>query len=179
MDYLVDGILDEIRKEREAQIKLGHNAVQDDAHKRGQIANTAALFASTESNALYREMLDRSAFAELPIVARPAKGLERRRELVIAAALIVAEIERLERVERTNTEQEWRRAERRLQFQCEPMTFLRQGWARSGVRRPAGFQKLRRDKLNALFDSLSDRDQEGIMAGLECLVREEEQTVPF
>jgi len=84
-----------IQNERDRQILKGYDADHDDGHNDGCLADLAAYCAASR---------DRSNQIVLPVWAAKyadhidAKhGHDRRQMLVIAAALIVAEIERLQR----------------------------------------------------------------------------------
>jgi hypothetical protein len=88
-----DTILQEIAAERQRQVKKeGWSEEHDDEHEQGELADAAAFYASTDESKL-----------PVPPFENPEKSIRakrknsRRRQLVIAAALIVAEIERLER----------------------------------------------------------------------------------
>lgn len=81
-------IIDEIRIERERQIKpIGWTADHDDTLANGELTQMACAYA-----------LDNPAFAPPGWAFKADSG--RRRELIKAAALIVAEIERLDRSRR-------------------------------------------------------------------------------
>lgn len=98
----------EIAKERERQIAAeGYSEAHDDAHRHGELAFAAGAHALRAAN------LNRPKAAVLPAQLGPAaiysgdlwpadwgvmKLHDQRRSLVIAAALLVAEIERLDRL---------------------------------------------------------------------------------
>ncbi|MDK2126466.1 hypothetical protein [Parachitinimonas caeni] len=94
-------VLLDIQIDRSLQIELmGYDAENDDRHTNGEIAVLAALYAMPErfrdiATGQYEETITERL---LPKGWRLALG-DRRRELVKAAALIVAEIERLDRME--------------------------------------------------------------------------------
>lgn len=102
--------IEEIAAERQHQIeKEGWSESHDDSHNRGQLARAAAAYAYTST--INAHTLDqhaqavsgytpgiRSLVADLwPWDSRWFKPQNRRRDLVRAGALIVAEIERLDR----------------------------------------------------------------------------------
>lgn len=114
MSIETDKAISDVRDERQRQIdKEGYTARHDDAHSDGSLAMAAALYATPTLLYGYEELADRFQFKDMwPWSAvfdkRPADGNsllhnegmntpERRRQLVMAAALIVAEIERLDR----------------------------------------------------------------------------------
>lgn len=103
-------VIDEIAAERERQVtKEGWDASHDDDHHRGEIALAAAAYAvvsvfdarerRAHADAVYGAMRGfKSIVAQLwPWEAQWFKPKDRRRDLVRAGALIVAEIERLDR----------------------------------------------------------------------------------
>lgn len=103
-------ILGEIGEERSRQIAVeGYVFDDDDAHDRGELALMAASYAvktvagGTANNAM-RIALQRRAAELWPFLSGPKSHLHSRRELVIAAALLVAEIERLDRAEARKSE---------------------------------------------------------------------------
>ena len=84
------GVIGEIKKERNRQItEKDYIYEHDDALVDGQLADAASVYASTRVG-------DRAEYYPSGWVFKPTK---RRRELIKAAALIVAEIERLDREE--------------------------------------------------------------------------------
>lgn len=95
-------ILLEIQKERERQInKEGWSQEHDDKHADGSIADAAACYASEKR--LFEETgIPTFRFRDLwpwhPSWFKKSKH-DRKRQLVIAGALIVAELERLGRLE--------------------------------------------------------------------------------
>lgn len=100
-------IIDEIASERRRQIEQENwTLAHDSQHVGGEIAWAAACYAAPrEIYALSTKNVDGYAFADpWPWALRHDKrGVhDRRRQLVIAAALIVAEIERLDRKEATD-----------------------------------------------------------------------------
>lgn len=102
--------IDDIAAERKRQIeKEGWNAGHDDQHHQGDIARAAAAYAvaslhSVEENKKHKDALYGVALGFISIIrwlwpwdAQWFKPKDRRRNLVIAGALIVAEIDRLDR----------------------------------------------------------------------------------
>jgi hypothetical protein len=98
---MLDGIIEEIKEERLRQVgKEGYDPAHDDEHTDGSIANAAAHYACT---------------FPMPVGGIDCKGViplwpwgkeydkkkkkSRRDQLKVAAALIVAEMERLDRAE--------------------------------------------------------------------------------
>lgn len=80
--------IEEVEIEREKQrARWGDD--HDDSHEKGELAAAAALLASSPP-----DMVDAPEWAE-PIRAKYCEN--RRRQLIIAAALLVAEIERIDR----------------------------------------------------------------------------------
>jgi len=100
-------VIDEIAKERQRQIsKEGWSYEHDDEHEDGSLADAAACYAATTRAFKAEEFAGvgykpYTAYSDLWPKSwadhwfRPQKS--RRRRLVIAAALLVAEIERLDR----------------------------------------------------------------------------------
>lgn len=95
-------IITEIAAERRRQIEVeGWTPAHDDAHGKGEMAQAAALYATPPDKR--RRCADpRYGMEGWPSSWHPCwwKPKSRRRDLVRAAALIVAEIERLDRLER-------------------------------------------------------------------------------
>ena len=93
IEALKAGSIADVLAERRRQIEAeGWTLEHDDGHTNGEIANAAADWAST---------------GQRPVVwswATDKASRPRRRQLVIAGALILAEIERLDRAALTNTE---------------------------------------------------------------------------
>lgn len=96
-------LIEEIRNERDRQVAVeGWSAKHDDQHKRGELARAAAAYCV---NASYNDKVqrDRAKHGQPPQVWPLKwswswwKPKDRRRDLVRAAALIVAELERLDR----------------------------------------------------------------------------------
>ena len=97
-------VLDEIAAERQRQLTLeGWTAEYDDGHVNGELAMAAACFAVDEH--LFRAE-ERPSTSYAPLTAYIPlwpwddawwKPRDRRQNLVLAAALIVAEIERMDR----------------------------------------------------------------------------------
>lgn len=94
--------LEDIRTERLRQVvSEGWSPEHDDSHDTGEIADAAACYAMTDMN---RERPFRANEPPQwwPWEARWWKPGDRRRELVKAGALILAEIERLDRAAEEN-----------------------------------------------------------------------------
>ena len=93
-------VIDEVLKERARQIDVeGWTPEHDDEHGQGEMADAAACYAMTASA---RRFLIGSPAAHMPPTCWPWgegwwKPKDRRRDLIRAAALLVAEIERLDR----------------------------------------------------------------------------------
>lgn len=79
-------VLDEIAVERKLQIARGYDAAHDDEHTGGEIARAAASFAANDPRLW-------------PWGALPIHEGGRRETLIKAAALLVAEIERFDRID--------------------------------------------------------------------------------
>lgn len=89
----IDSVLDEIGAERERQIAKGYDAAHDDQHVPGDIDSAAGLILMEDIDLLVNDgHADNIAGHVLD-----KHEDDRRRQLVIAAALIVAEIERMDR----------------------------------------------------------------------------------
>lgn len=94
-------VLDEIAAERKRQIEgEGWSPAHDDAHKHGEMAGAAACYVmhglkigNTSLNNAVTNMVSRL----WPWADHWWKPKDRRRDLIRAAALLVAEIERLDR----------------------------------------------------------------------------------
>lgn len=85
-------VIDEIAAERKRQIEVeGYDAAHDDLHKYEELAQAAASYALAEAN------LGDAAESVWPWDMVEFRPTNARRNLIIAAALIVAEIERLDR----------------------------------------------------------------------------------
>lgn len=99
--------LNDIEIERRRQVEAeGWTAAHDDALRAGQLANAAACYAYFAAlDDACRGLFSRACGRDRPIVLRRCwpwsldwwKPKDRRRDLVRAGALIVAEIERLDR----------------------------------------------------------------------------------
>lgn len=91
--------------ERNRQISVeGWTTEHDDTHADGQMAQAAAAYAYEASRTDHQRNLDRNDPSPIwPWDANWWKPTDRRRDLVKAAALIVAEIERLDRAEARST----------------------------------------------------------------------------
>lgn len=94
------GVAAEVCEERDHQINLGHTFEHDDQHTDGVLARAAAAYAFNA----YRTDMERALFTTMaPAEWPPSWGpkawnpKDRRTDLIRAAALIFAEIERLDR----------------------------------------------------------------------------------
>ncbi len=95
---LIREILDEVRREREKQIEQGWTLVHDDEHKRSEIALAGATYAIAAVPNLPDFAL---LYATLwPWDKEFWKPRGARRNLIRATALLVAEIERIDRIDR-------------------------------------------------------------------------------
>lgn len=95
LGVLEGSVIDEIAAERRRQIEVeGWTLEHDDRHAEGQLALAAAVYAMSAGG---RD----AAWWHWPWSARWLKPTTPRRDLIKAAALIVAEIERLDRREET------------------------------------------------------------------------------
>lgn len=101
------GILGEIEKERHRQVEVeGYTPAHDDEHDRGQLAQASAsyvlLHASKQRVTGDRmiHILRGASESAWPWNINERRSTVDRRTLVIAAALLVAEIERLDRAAR-------------------------------------------------------------------------------
>ena len=84
------GVIEEIAAERRRQVDVeGWTADHDDKHKLGELADAAACYALSSAEDWARDFW--------PWAAKWWKPKDRRHDLVRAAALIVAEIDRLDR----------------------------------------------------------------------------------
>lgn len=91
--------VDDIVAERQRQISAeGWTPEHDDEHDKGEMARAAACYAYEATRTEHQRSLD-DGFAPpmWPWAERWWKPTDRRRDLVKAAALIIAEIERLDR----------------------------------------------------------------------------------
>jgi len=92
-------VLEEIARERTRQVVVkGYTASHDDEHVFGELANTAACYAAAPDlgTVWYRNIVLKTYHQVWPFGGDGPKPRPRRRALVIAAALLVAEIERLD-----------------------------------------------------------------------------------
>ena len=88
-------VIKEIEAERRRQIEVeGWTPEHDDQHERGELALAASCYAESSANC-WRS--PRAVPRAWPWSCRFWKPIGRRRSLIKAAALIVAEIERLDR----------------------------------------------------------------------------------
>jgi len=93
--YAAPNVLWEIRRERERQIAKGYDRKHDDEHKYGEIALAAAHAAAGNGTPQW----------PWGWASRPDLNMMRARDrLIMAAALCVAEIERLDRIEARKAE---------------------------------------------------------------------------
>ena len=90
-------VLDEIQKEREAQIAKGFDASHDDNHRLGDLSDAACCYAERAGQSDGRRAADSEPLMGWPWDYDSWKPSTRRNELIKAAALIVAEIEALDR----------------------------------------------------------------------------------
>lgn len=96
----MEDIYDKIKQERERQIKKGYDALHDDMHETEDIALGAAVYAIPP----YVRTYDLDEADDRPPKLWPFDARdwhphpERERELIKAAAMIIAEIERLRRL---------------------------------------------------------------------------------
>lgn len=89
-------VIDEIRDERKRQIeKEGYDVSHDDGHSRAELALFAAAYALTAASAIQGNPRFKNVAHSVDPFDVRTKGA--RRDLVRAAALLVAEIERLDR----------------------------------------------------------------------------------
>lgn len=86
-------VLDERARQMDVE---GWSTENDDAYQAGDLANAAACYSTTDP----RMDPDRAAPVDWPWAASWWKPTNRRRDLVKAGALILAEIERLDRADR-------------------------------------------------------------------------------
>lgn len=84
-------VYDEIKAERERQIDNGYDAAHDDEHTTFEISTVAAAVALGASDHLSGDVPN---WADHII-----EKYDTRRRLIIAAALLIAEIERLDRIQ--------------------------------------------------------------------------------
>lgn len=99
MGWTTDNIVEDIRSERYRQIQHeGWSHSHDDKHDGGELAMAAGCYAFACAGASIRSQVDGLPLS-WPWNKKWWKPTTKRRNLVKAAALIVAEIERLDRVE--------------------------------------------------------------------------------
>lgn len=90
------GVLDDIYEERQRQVDVeGWTPEHDDEHSKGEMAQAAAAYAVSDTVYPHAQIL-------WPWDEKWWKPTNRRRDLIKAAALIVAEIERLDRSDLTD-----------------------------------------------------------------------------
>lgn len=95
-------VIDEIAAERRRQIEVeGWSAEHDDEHDEDQLAKAAIVYAAPD---WLRQFFDANDIRIWPWDADWWKPKDRRRDLIRAAALIVAEIERLDRAQPGGTD---------------------------------------------------------------------------
>lgn len=89
-------VIVEIERERERQIgSAGYDWQHDDRHSTGDLARLAAMYANPQPDRVHEAM--RASWGDVPEWYKPK---DRRRDLIRAAALLVAEIERIDRIGR-------------------------------------------------------------------------------
>ncbi len=98
-------VLNDIQAERERQVnEEGWTSHHDDVHQNGELASAAACYANPKPR--MRRHHTPTGLTKIPEQwpwhRSWWKPKDRRRDLIRAAALIVAEIERLDRLETTN-----------------------------------------------------------------------------
>jgi len=105
-------IADELFVERRSQVEeKGYDEDHDDGHRDGSIASAAATYAFYASTSGWRDgrLMDSSVFVSVFRWLWPSswnfKARPRRRCLIIAGALIIAEIERIDRESKQSTPQ--------------------------------------------------------------------------
>jgi len=103
---VIGNVLGEILIERCAQIEReGYSLQHDDQFVDGQLANAASCYACrAASRDWYRKEFETMPAGGWPFSYRKWKPKTRRQDLIRAAALIVAEIERLDRLQARKTE---------------------------------------------------------------------------
>jgi hypothetical protein len=89
----LSGVLAEVATERERQVAKGYDAAHDDQHTDGELATAAGLIALGD----YDLITDDGPGDVLAAVVLDKHADIRERRLIIAAALLVAEVERLDR----------------------------------------------------------------------------------
>ncbi len=95
------GVIEEVAAERRRQMEAeGWTPEHDDEHNKGQMASAAACYALNTARPLPTTV--DTAGARLPTMFWPWNGhwwkpRDKRRDLIRAAALLVAEVERLDR----------------------------------------------------------------------------------
>lgn len=98
-------VLREIDAERERQIvSEGWTPEHDDGHDRGEMARAAGCYALYAGQRGQAQVAAGYAPGNWPWDAAWWKPKDRRRDLIRAAALIVAEVERLDRASRANAD---------------------------------------------------------------------------
>lgn len=99
-------VIEEIKEERARQLTVkGYHSIHDDEHKRGEIATFAkAHIEAAHLRLMTPKMKDGQLYAHINAFHSPqlwkVAPHSRRDHLIIAAALLVAEIERLDRMEK-------------------------------------------------------------------------------
>lgn len=104
----IQGIIDERNRQIDVE---GWTPEHDDTHTNGELAKAAACYAGfADGKEIRDDTVMQQALAKLwPWFAKWWKPTTRRRNLVKAGALIVAEIQRLDRTEASTTKQPKRR----------------------------------------------------------------------
>ena len=95
---LIREVLDQIKDERVRQIKQeGWTLEHDDQHDRGELSLAAACYALATTDCTDKSLVHHTLW---PFEGKWWKPKDQRRNLVMAAAMIVAEIERIDRLKR-------------------------------------------------------------------------------
>lgn len=94
--------VDDVIAERVRQIEVeGYDEAHDDKHTNGEIANAAACFAMTPWRRSLALFGGDTVFDRIwPWAKKHWKPKDRRHSLVVAGALIIAEIERIDRIKK-------------------------------------------------------------------------------
>lgn len=90
-----------IADERQSQIQRGYDAKHDDKEIEGQLAKAAALYTADQTDLAKHTSGLGWPWSEKSYPDKRGK-IDRKRQLVIAGALIAAEIDRLQRLEASN-----------------------------------------------------------------------------
>lgn len=100
MERQTEWALNDIAVERRRQIDRGYGPAHDAQHVQGEIAVAAGLIAADTADGFKLASPGESWMDDLAAEVAEKYGGNLRRRLVIAGAMIVAEIERLDRAER-------------------------------------------------------------------------------